>query len=97
LPIALVVHVIARAAEGLGYAHECLGRDGKPLRIVHRDVSPQNVFITWDGHVKVLDFGVARAAGRSAKTASGVVRGKLAYMSPEQAEAQAVDARADVF
>jgi hypothetical protein len=97
LPIELLVHIVARAAEGLGYAHECVGHDGAPLHIVHRDVSPQNVFITWDGHVKLLDFGIARAAGRASRTASGVVRGKLAYMSPEQAEAQAVDARADVF
>jgi hypothetical protein len=93
----LSVRIVAEAAAGLGYAHQRKGLDGRPMHIVHRDVSPQNLHVTYDGHVKVLDFGIAQAAGRITRTATGLVRGKLAYMAPEQALAQGVDARADVF
>ncbi len=84
VPAALAVALVAGAAKGLGYAHRRGGPDGKALKIVHRDVSPQNLFVTYEGGVKVLDFGIARAAGRLGRTLTGVIKGKLGYMSPEQ-------------
>jgi serine/threonine-protein kinase len=96
-PVALAVKLIALASDGLGYAHTRAGPDGQALEIVHRDVSPQNVIVTYDGHLKVLDFGIAKAANRLSRTKTGTVKGKLAYMAPEQALGQSIDARADVF
>ncbi|MDP1918651.1 MAG: serine/threonine-protein kinase [Myxococcales bacterium] len=89
--------IIAEAAAGLGYAHARKGLDGVALRIVHRDVSPQNLLITYDGSVKVLDFGIAVASGRLSRTQAGIVRGRLAYMSPEQARSEEVDSSTDVY
>jgi serine/threonine-protein kinase len=89
------VRLIAWAADGLHYAHTRVGVDGKPLGIVHRDISPQNLFATFDGGLKVLDFGVAKIA--SQHTQSGKLKGKLGYMSPEQARGEPLDARSDVF
>lgn len=94
---AIVARIIADAAEGLHAAHELTDERGRPLGVVHRDVSPQNLFVTYDGAVKVLDFGVARAAGRVHETRAGALKGKVAYMAPEQATAGPVDRRADVF
>jgi serine/threonine-protein kinase len=82
---------------GLHHAHELVDYDGSPVSIVHRDVTPQNVFITYEGQVKVVDFGIAKAAGRGAETRHGVIKGKLRYMAPEQALGKAVDRRADLF
>ncbi|MCA9608024.1 MAG: serine/threonine protein kinase [Myxococcales bacterium] len=94
----LVARVVADAAEGLHAAHELTDEQGSPLGVVHRDVSPQNLFVTYDGAVKVLDFGVARAEGRIHQTRAGALKGKVAYMAPEQVTAGAsVDRRVDVF
>jgi serine/threonine-protein kinase len=82
---------------GLHYAHELKGLDGAPLSVVHRDISPHNVFVTYEGQVKIVDFGIAKTAARSVATETGVLKGKVAYMSPEQAEGIEVDRRADIF
>ncbi|MBX3272906.1 MAG: protein kinase [Sandaracinaceae bacterium] len=94
---ALAARVIAEAAEGLHAAHELTDERGSPLGVVHRDVSPQNLFVTYDGAVKVLDFGVARAEGRIHQTRAGALKGKVSYMAPEQVSGRPVDRRADVF
>jgi serine/threonine protein kinase len=91
------VFVAMAMCAGLHHAHEETGPDGKPLGIVHRDVSPSNVLVSYDGQVKVTDFGVAKALGLSSFTQAGTRKGKLSYMSPEQARAEPVDRRTDVF
>lgn len=93
----LVCRMIIGAAEGLHYAHTATDENGVPLEIVHRDVSPQNLFLTFDGAVKVIDFGVAKAADNKNKTRTGVLKGKYSYMSPEQVEGRKLDGRSDVF
>ena len=94
---ALAAYVVAEAAAGLHVAHELRGTDGEPLDIVHRDVSPENVFVGYDGTVKVLDFGIAKARDRITKTEAGMLKGKFDYMSPEQALGEPLDRRSDVF
>lgn len=89
--------VLAESLSGLHYAHDVRDFDGTELGLVHRDFSPHNVFVTYDGQVKVLDFGVAKAERRSHHTSTGLVKGKLRYMAPEQAMAMPVDRRADLF
>lgn len=96
LPFSVVIHVVAEMLRGLGYAHE-LTVDGKHLGIVHRDISPHNVLLSWDGAVKVSDFGIAKAFAASSATDSGMLKGKVAYMSPEQAHLQPLDGRSDLF
>jgi serine/threonine protein kinase len=97
LPIPFAVKIIAQAAEGLGHAHGRLGVNGKKLDVVHRDVSPQNIIVTYDGLVKVVDFGIAKAASRGSQTLGGQIKGKIAYMAPEQAQGGVLDARTDIF
>jgi serine/threonine-protein kinase len=93
----LAAKVVSEAAEGLHAAHELRDARGSRLGLVHRDVSPHNIFLTYDGAVKVVDFGIAKAAGRLASTRAGTLKGKLAYMSPEQVRGEVVDRRTDVF
>lgn len=93
----LAVSIALCILDGLHYSHETRDAAGQPLEIVHRDVSPQNVFITNEGHVKVLDFGIAKAKTQEGRTATGIVKGKIGYIAPEQAAAEHVDRRADIW
>jgi serine/threonine-protein kinase len=93
----LCAYVIAEAAVGLHAAHELTSPEGRRIGLVHRDVSPQNIFITYDGTVKVLDFGIAKGADRSSRTETGQLKGKVEYMSPEQCAGKELDPRSDVF
>ena len=95
LPVRL--RILCDALAGLHYAHELTEYDGTPLHIVHRDVSPHNIFVTYDGQVKVVDFGIAKAADAENFTQPGMFKGKFAYASPEQVEGRGVDRRADIF
>jgi serine/threonine protein kinase len=97
LPINLALQIAAGALAGLHHAHDRLNDDGQPLGVVHRDVSPSNVMIGFEGTVKVLDFGVAKATGRDGETNSGTIKGKVAYLSPEQCQGKRVDRRSDIF
>lgn len=94
---ALAAKIISDAAEGLHAAHELRDKDGKLLNLVHRDVTPHNLFLTYGGAVKVVDFGIAKVTGRLSNTRAGTLKGKLAYMSPEQVRGAAVDRRTDIF
>ena len=97
MPPELAAYIISEVCEGLGYAHRKTDGDGQSLDIVHRDVSPSNVLLSTDGEVKIIDFGIARAADRRAKTVSGRIQGKCCYMSPEQASGEQIDHRSDIF
>jgi serine/threonine-protein kinase len=97
LPHGLGALIVANAAAGLHHAHELSDASGRLLGLVHRDVSPQNIMVSFEGSVKVIDFGIARALGRLGDTSSGSLKGKLGYMAPEQARGEPVDARADIF
>ena len=97
LPFDLMAYVAATICDGLHYAHESSGADGQPLGLVHRDISPQNIFLTFVGGVHLLDFGVAKAAGFETLTRTGRIKGKYAYMSPEQVGGDGVDRRSDIF
>jgi len=96
-PVDLAVYVVTEVLEGLVYAHKKRDDQGRPLQLVHRDVSPSNILLSKDGQVKLLDFGIARSAVREFETRTGVIKGKPGYMSPEQAAGWAVDSRADVW
>ncbi|HVZ86517.1 MAG TPA: serine/threonine-protein kinase, partial [Polyangia bacterium] len=95
-PAALALYLVSQICRALAYAHG-KSRDGKPLGIVHRDISPNNVLVSGEGEVKLADFGIAKAQRKREQTAAGVIKGKVAYMSPEQASGNAVDRRSDIF
>jgi serine/threonine protein kinase len=97
VPIDIHLRVLADMLAGLHYAHELHDYDGSPLNVVHRDVSPHNVFVTYEGQVKLVDFGIAKAAGAANLTKEGAFKGKVNYIAPEQARGDKVDRRADVF
>lgn len=97
IPLAHILHIIMGMAGGLHHAHEKIGTDGLPLGIVHRDVSPSNVLVTYEGDVKVVDFGIAKAAAAQNSTMAGTLKGKIPYMSPEQCRGEPVDRRSDIF
>jgi serine/threonine protein kinase len=97
VPLEHVITIVTAAAAGLHYAHEQRGSDRKPLNIVHRDISPGNILLAFDGGVKVVDFGIAKAEARSIETGVGEMKGKVGYMSPEQCRALPIDRRTDIF
>jgi serine/threonine-protein kinase len=96
-PLATTLHVAHAVLQALAYAHALADPSGQPMGLVHRDVSPNNVLVSSRGDVKLLDFGIVKATGRSTETRSGMVKGNVNCMSPEQAQGLAVDARADLF
>lgn len=97
LPPELAIFIVTEVCTGLAYAHDRRDGQGRPLNIVHRDVSPQNILVSYDGRVKLIDFGIAKAAGKITRTQAGMIKGKVGYMSPEQVTGHEVDRRADIF
>ena len=97
MPPSMAAWIVAKMCEGLDYAHRKKDRSGKPLTIIHRDVSPQNCLVSYEGQVKMIDFGIAKAASNTTKTQAGVLKGKFGYMSPEQVRGLPVDHRSDIF
>jgi tRNA A-37 threonylcarbamoyl transferase component Bud32 len=97
LPLEHALNIVIGVASALHYAHEKVGFDGMKLDIVHRDVTPQNIIVTYDGAVKLLDFGIAKASNRFGETRFGTLKGKVPYMSPEQCRGEALDRRSDIF
>jgi len=99
MPISLetALHITGQICEGLDYAHKLCDFGGKRLGIIHRDISPPNILITYSGHIKIIDFGIAKARNNSKDTQVGIIKGKVAYMSPEQADGKVIDHRSDIF
>jgi serine/threonine protein kinase len=97
MPMPQVCYLIMQLCEGLDYAHNKRDAQGRELNLVHRDVSPQNVLLGYDGEVKLIDFGIAKAAGKASKTQAGILKGKFGYMSPEQVRGLPIDRRSDIF
>jgi serine/threonine protein kinase len=97
MPVELACYILHAVAKGLDYAHKKSDGMGLPLNIVHRDVSPSNVLVDWDGHIKLVDFGIAKAESATRESQSGVLKGKFQYMSPEQARGESLDHRSDLF
>ena len=96
-PAALACYILARVCDGLDYAHNKTDPRGNPLNIIHRDISPPNILVSYEGEVKIIDFGLAKAASSTIQTQKGIIKGKLAYMSPEQVRGATIDHRSDVF
>jgi serine/threonine protein kinase len=97
VPIPMACYTIMKVCEGLDYAHNKKDAASRDLHLVHRDVSPQNLLVTWDGEIKIVDFGIAKAANKAGKTQAGILKGKFGYMSPEQVRGLPIDRRSDVF
>jgi serine/threonine-protein kinase len=97
LPAAIALRIVAAVAEGLDHAHRASDSRGQPLGLVHRDVTPSNVIVSYDGVAKILDFGIAKASARVSRTDVGVIKGKIPYMSPEQVQGEPLDGRSDIF
>jgi eukaryotic-like serine/threonine-protein kinase len=97
MPVSQACFIVMKLCEGLDYAHNKRDQSGRELSLVHRDVSPQNVLVSFEGEVKIIDFGIAKAAGKGSKTQAGILKGKFGYMSPEQVRGLPVDRRSDVF
>ncbi|MDB4973202.1 MAG: serine/threonine protein kinase [Myxococcaceae bacterium] len=97
VPVELAVYVVLKICEGLDYAHHKRDSSGRELALIHRDVSPQNMLISFDGEVKLIDFGIAKAAGQASRTRAGILKGKFGYLSPEQVAGEVIDQRSDVF
>jgi eukaryotic-like serine/threonine-protein kinase len=98
LSLAVFLRVVCEVLDGLHFAHELSDFDGQPLNVVHRDISPHNIFVTYEGVPKLLDFGIAKAADSSGETRTGIIKGKVAYMAPEQLRSvRRIDRRADIF
>lgn len=97
VPFPMAIYITMKMCEGLDYAHNKKDSAGRDLNLVHRDVSPQNVLTSFDGQVKVIDFGIAKAAGKAGKTQAGILKGKFGYMSPEQVRGMPLDRRSDIF
>ena len=97
VPQGVACGIVAQSCAGLHHAHETKLPDGSNMGIIHRDVSPQNLLLTYEGYVKVVDFGIAKAEGRATQTRAGLVKGKFAYMSPEQCLGEDIDRRTDIF
>jgi serine/threonine-protein kinase len=97
MPPELAAYMMSQALDGLAYAHEFKDETGRPLHLVHRDVSPQNLLVSYEGAVKVVDFGIVKGSSISGETQAGMLKGKVAYMSPEQASGETIDLRSDLF
>ncbi len=97
MPLEMSAHICAGVCEGLDYAHRKTDATGREMHIIHRDVSPQNILVSYSGEVKIIDFGIAKARSRSSKTQAGVLKGKFGYMSPEQVRGLTLDQRSDIF
>ena len=92
-----ILYIMSRICAGLDYSHNLKDLQGKPLNIIHRDINPQNILMTYEGQIKIIDFGIAKAASHNNQTRENLIKGKLAYMSPEQANGQQIDHRSDIF
>jgi tetratricopeptide (TPR) repeat protein/tRNA A-37 threonylcarbamoyl transferase component Bud32 len=97
LPLEYAIYITSRICSGLDYSHNLKDFQGNPLKLIHRDISPQNILVTYEGDVKIVDFGIAKAARKTADTREGLIKGKVAYMSPEQAAGKTIDHRSDIF
>ncbi len=97
MPVEAAAYIVAQLCHGLHYAHTRRDQHGDPLQVIHRDISPQNLLLSWNGEVKIADFGIVKARQRSTHTEAGVIKGKFYYMSPEQALGLDIDWRSDLF